>query len=88
MEKEKPMASFRHGGEKRAVEAAVWRNQSESGREFLNVTIKAQYRDGDAWKDTSSFGLWDLYSLSRCVTDALAYVTHASLKREEPAKAA
>jgi hypothetical protein len=41
------------------IKAAVWENTTENGVRH-NVTICRLYKDGDQWKDSSSFGRDDL----------------------------
>ncbi|GEM_PF-1244153 len=50
-----PVYSVRH----RALKAAVWRNETANGP-FFNTTVTRSYKDGDAWKESSSFGFDDL----------------------------
>ncbi len=91
-QKNEPFKTYKHKSSKkdRSCEAAVWKNETDDGRTFFNVTFKAQYKDGDSWETTTSYGLADLFRLSRCITDAIAAVTFASLRqgREEDKKAA
>lgn len=43
-----------------SIRVVVWANESDSGR-WHNVTLTRRYKDGDDWKDSSSFsGLGDL----------------------------
>ena len=55
MAKSKPVNEIRMG----AVKACVWANDTASGLRH-NVTICRLYKDGDAWKETTSFGRDDL----------------------------
>jgi hypothetical protein len=41
------------------IKAAVWENSTENGVRH-NVTISRIYKDGNQWKDSSSFGRDDL----------------------------
>ena len=41
------------------IRAAIWQNQTDTGVRH-NVTITRLYKDGDDWKDTTSFGRDDL----------------------------
>ena len=54
-----PVHRIRHG----AVSASIWRQDTEKGPMF-NVTFQRTYRDGDDWKNSSSFGRKDLLVLS------------------------
>jgi Fe-S-cluster containining protein len=53
--KKRPVHEVRLG----RIKAAVWQNETENGTRH-NVTISRLYRDGDKWKDTTSFGRDDL----------------------------
>ncbi len=41
------------------IRAAIWQNQTDTGVRH-NVTISRLYKDGEDWKDTTSFGRDDL----------------------------
>ena len=41
------------------IKAAVWENSTENGVRH-NVTISRIYKDGNQWKDSTSFGRDDL----------------------------
>ena len=41
------------------VRAAIWENETQNGTRY-NVSFSRLYRDGDQWKDSSSFGRDDL----------------------------
>ncbi len=50
-----PVHRIRHG----AVSASIWRQDTQKGQMF-NVTFQRTYRDGEDWKNSSSFGRKDL----------------------------
>lgn len=54
-EKTRPVHEVRLG----RIRAAIWKNSTENGSRF-NVTIARLYKDGDQWKDSTSFGRDDL----------------------------
>ena len=41
------------------MKAAIWKNKTEQGTRH-NVSITRIYKDGNAWKDSTSFGRYDL----------------------------
>ncbi len=41
------------------IKAAIWENETQNGSRH-NVTISRLYKDGDDWKDSTSFGRDDL----------------------------
>ena len=53
------------------IRAAIWGNETTNGTRY-NVTVSRIYKDGDTWKDSSSFGRDDLLVvakvLDRCHT--------------------
>ena len=53
------------------IRAAIWPNQTERGIRH-NVTFSRLYKDGDDWKDSSSFGRDDLPLLAK-----VADLTHS-----------
>jgi len=55
MEKQKPVHQIRLG----RIKAAIWSNDTDKGTR-MNVTVSRLYKDGNAWKDSGSFGLDDL----------------------------
>jgi len=61
--KSRPVHEVRVG----RVRAAIWENETQNGLRH-NVTISRLYKDGDAWKDTASFGRDDLPLVAK-VTD-------------------
>jgi len=49
------------------VRAVIWENETPNGKRH-NVTISRLYKDGDQWKDSTSFGRDDLPLVAK-VTD-------------------
>lgn len=41
------------------IKAAIWKQEGQNGTRF-NVTLGRLYKDGNQWKDSSSFGRDDL----------------------------
>jgi hypothetical protein len=69
----RPVHIIRYG----AVRAAIWRNVVENGnasRPMYNVTFTRSYKDGDAWKDSTSFGLDDLLELAKAANEAHTWI--------------
>ena len=54
-DKARPVHEIRLG----RVRAALWENATASGPRH-NVTVSRLYKDGEQWKDSSSFGREDL----------------------------
>ena len=53
--KKRPVHELRLG----RIRAAIWENETELGTRH-NVTVSRLYKDGDDWKDSTSFGRDDL----------------------------
>lgn len=54
-QKKRPVHEIRLG----RIKAAIWENDTQNGTRH-NVTLSRLYKDGDQWKDTTSFGRDDL----------------------------
>ena len=46
------------------IRAAIWENSTQNGVRH-NVTVSRLYKDGDDWKDSTSFGRDDLPLLAK-----------------------
>jgi hypothetical protein len=76
----RPVHSVRYG----AIRGAVWRNVVDNGnasRTMYNVTISRSYLDGDAWKESSSFGYDDLLIAAKILDDCHSFI-HGQLARD------
>ena len=62
-EKVKPVTEFRLG----CVKAVVWENPTPNNGKAYNVTVGRIYKDGNQWRDSSSFGRHDLPLLAKVV---------------------
>lgn len=81
MEKNKPVERFRRG----CITASVWLNRNEQGKSWYTITIKRSYKDGDEWRDTSSFRLEDLPLVEKVADKAFAWIwDQPSNARTEP----
>ena len=56
----KPVHEIRLG----RIKAAIWENETENGSRY-NVGISRLYKDGDNWKDSTSYGRDDLPLVAR-----------------------
>jgi hypothetical protein len=65
----KPAQSFRYG----AIKCVIWKNEGRNGS-FYNTVITRSYKEGDDWKDSSSFGQEDLPTVAKAALDAHTYV--------------
>ena len=62
----KPVDSAKHGN----VEIAIWKNQGEKGEFYTASAPRISYREGEEWKEGSSFGRHDLLDLAEAAREA------------------
>jgi hypothetical protein len=74
-ESNRPVFVARYG----AIKANVWRNETKNGP-MHNVTAVRSYKDGDDWKDSTSFGYDDLLVLAKALNDCHTFI-HGQLQR-------
>ncbi len=75
----KPIKRFDVGG---GIHASVWCNQSSTGGEWFTITISRTYKDGDAYKDTTSFRRDDLLFVAKAADMAFSWCHHKAVKDE------
>lgn len=73
MAKQKPIHEIRLG----AVKATIWENETDNGKRH-NVQIARLYKDGDEWKQTTSFGRDDLPLVSKVSNMAHTFIFESS----------
>ena len=71
--KKRPIHELRLG----RIRAAVWENSTQNGMRH-NVTISRLYKDGDQWKDSTSFGRDDLPLLAKVADLAHTWIFEQS----------
>jgi hypothetical protein len=64
-----PVHKIRHG----AISASIWRQDTEKGP-LHNVTFQRSYKDGDTWKNSTSFGRRDLLVISLIAARAFEWI--------------
>jgi hypothetical protein len=64
-----PIHKIRHG----AVSASIWRQETDKGSVF-NVTFQRSYKDGDEWKNSTSFGRNNLLVVSLIAARAFEWI--------------
>lgn len=76
----KPVHTVRHG----AISASIWRQETEKGSLF-NVTFQRAYKDGESWKNSTSFGRNNLLVVSLIAARAFEWIGNQprSQKREK-----
>jgi hypothetical protein len=70
MASKKPAHEVRLG----RIRAAIWLNQSEDEDVWFNVTLTRLYREGNQWKDSTSFRKDDLPVASKALDMAYAWI--------------
>lgn len=78
--RERPVHVVRFG----SIKGAVWRNMTDMGnasRPMYNVTFSRSFKDGEQWRDSSSFGLDDLLTVSKVANECHSWI-HAERSRE------
>ena len=68
--KQTPVRELRLG----RIRATIWDNKTTEGRVWYSVTVSRLYKDGDQWKDTSTFGRDDLPIVAKAVDLAYAWI--------------
>jgi len=64
------------------IRVSVWANKSDHGR-FFNTVIVRRYKDGDEWKDSTSFnGLADLALVGEATRLARDFIAGEERKSE------
>ena len=65
------------------VKAAIWANETETGIRH-NVTVSRIYKDGDDWKDSTSFGRDDLPLVAKVVDQAHDWIFQSNSTKGGP----
>lgn len=82
MAKQQPEHVIRYG----SIKAVIWKNDTEKGIRH-NVTVARIYKDGDDWKESSSFGRDDLLAVAEVTRQAWCWI-HEKSQREQQRDAA
>lgn len=69
MAKKQPVHEVRLG----RIKATIWENETQNGTRH-NVTLCRLYKDGDEWKDSTSYGRDDLPLVEKVAALAHAYI--------------
>ncbi|MSR59791.1 MAG: hypothetical protein EXS05_19490 [Planctomycetaceae bacterium] len=81
--KKRPVQEIRLG----RIRAAIWENETENGLRH-NVTLTRLYKDGDQWKDSTSFGRDDLPLLAKVCDQAHTWIFAQAAERNESRRTA
>ena len=75
----RPVENIRHGN----VEIAIWRNNGEKGTFYSASTPAIRYKEGEEWKDGSSFGRHDLLDLAEAAREAATKIRDLQKSRSQ-----
>ncbi|MCY2987747.1 MAG: hypothetical protein NTY19_07775 [Planctomycetota bacterium] len=78
MSKVKPVHEVRLG----RIKAAIWRNDTQNGS-LYNVTISRLYKDGNQWKDATSFGRDDLPLVAKVADQVHTWIFNQTQAQEQ-----
>lgn len=62
------------------IRAAIWQNETENGTRH-NVTLSRLYKDGDDWKDSTSFGRDDMPLVAKVCDRAHSWIFEQAAER-------
>ena len=65
------------------VRASIWRNPGNASRAWYTVSVSRVYRDGDVWKDSTSFRRDDLPLVAKAAEMAYAWIWSVGSSLEE-----
>ena len=78
--KKTPAASPENGKQRPAheirlgrIKATIWANQGDNGP-WYNVTLSRNYKDGDEWKSSGSFGRDELLTVAKAADMANTWI--------------
>jgi hypothetical protein len=69
-QRQKPVHEIRLG----RIRAAIWANEADNRHVWFNVTVSRLYKDGEQWKDTSTYRRDDLPIVAKVVDMAYAWI--------------
>ena len=67
--KQRPAHEIRLG----RIKATIWANQGDNGT-WYNVTLSRNYKDGDEWKSSASFGRDELLTVAKAADMANTWI--------------
>ena len=71
-DKARPAHKIQHRG----IAVTIWKNEGKNGP-FYSVTLSRRYKQGDEWKESSSYDEDDLLLLTELLTEAHAWIRQA-----------
>ena len=67
---QKPVKKIQLG----SIRATIWENTNDKGASWFKVNVTRSYKDGDEFKDSTSFGVNDLPMASKALDLAHAWI--------------
>ncbi len=64
------------------IKACVWENQND-GKTYHNVTVVRLYKDGDDWKESTSFGRDDLLLVAKVADQVHTWIFAAAQEQRQ-----
>jgi hypothetical protein len=71
-DKAKPAHKIQHRG----IAVAIWKNDGKNGP-FYSVTLSRRYKQGEQWKESSSYDEDDLLLLTELLAEAHSWIRGA-----------
>lgn len=66
------------------IRASIWKNESKNNGSWMNVSITRTYRDGEDYKDTTSFRREDLLFVAKAAELAFSWcLAYADKAKQE-----
>lgn len=75
----RPVENIRHGN----VEIAIWRNQGENGAFYSASAPTIRYKDGEEWKEGSSYSRHDLLDVAEAAREAALKIRDLQKSRSQ-----
>jgi len=76
---EKPAHKFRLG----RLSVSIWRNRTKHGTERYRANITRSWKDGEEWKESTTYELEDLVVLSHTAMLAASWIWDQKVARNE-----
>ncbi len=65
------------------IRASIWANGGEGQRTWYSVVVSRSFRDGDVWKETTSFNRDDLPIVAKAAEMAYAWIWSRTIESRE-----
>lgn len=65
------------------IRVSIWENGGEGQRTWYSVAVSRSYRDGEVWKETTSFNRDDLPIVAKAAEMAYAWIWSRTIQTRE-----